>query len=172
MPELHAESANGGGRTSYARGYVDTDGARSADEIIERLAWIMDGWLELPGGYRIGLDPIIGLIPGVGDLITTLVSSAIVLQAQRAGIPRATLMRMVANVGIDAAVGAIPFAGDLFDFAFKANTKNLALYRSARTGIRDTKRDVGFLAVVLLALGFAIALPIIAIVLMIQAIVS
>jgi hypothetical protein len=66
----------------------------------------MDGSIRLPGGFSIGLDPIIGLIPGVGDLIGTAVSSAIVLQAQRAGIPKATLMRMIANVGIDAVLAS------------------------------------------------------------------
>ncbi|HYO83208.1 MAG TPA: DUF4112 domain-containing protein [Bryobacteraceae bacterium] len=140
-------------------GFAD-DRSRSADEMIERLAWLMDGSIPLPGGYRIGLDPIIGLVPGVGDLIGTLVSSAIVLQAHRAGIAKPTLLRMVANVGIDAVVGAIPFAGDLFDFAFKANRKNLQLYRDARSGAGKPARDAGFLAVLLLALGVIVAMPV------------
>jgi hypothetical protein len=162
----------GGGadpRSAYSYARVDSDATRSADEIIERLAWIMDGSIPLPGGFRIGLDPIIGLIPGVGDLIGTVVSSAIVLQAQRAGIPKATLMRMIANVGIDAVIGAVPIVGDLFDFAFKANAKNLELYRSARTGVRDTRSDVGFVAVVLVVLGAIMALPILAVIWIVQA---
>ena len=129
----------------------------------------MDGSIRLPGGFSIGLDPLIGLIPGIGDLIGTMVSSAIVLQARRAGIPKATLMRMIANVALDAIVGAIPFLGDVFDFAFKANAKNLELYRSARTGLRDTRRDVGFLSVVLLALGMVMALPVLAVIWVVQA---
>jgi hypothetical protein len=158
-----------GARSPHESGArVNPDPARSADETIERLAWLMDRSIQLPGGYSVGLDPIIGLVPGIGDLIGTLVSSAIVVQAHRAGIPRSTLLRMVTNVGIDAVVGAIPFLGDLFDFAFKANTKNLELYRSARTGARDTRRDVGFLVAVLVALGSIVALPVLGIIWLIQ----
>jgi hypothetical protein len=148
--------------SSYSRSRVDPD------ESIEWLAWLMDGSIKLPGGFSIGLDPIIGLVPGVGDLIGTLVSSAIVLQAQRAGIPKATLMRMIANVAIDSVVGAIPFLGDVFDFAFKANAKNLELYRSARTGVRDTSRDKAFLGVVIGALALILTVPVLAIIWLVQ----
>jgi hypothetical protein len=149
---------------------VDYSGtqAHPADEIVERLAWLMDGFIELPGGYRIGLDPIIGLIPGVGDLITTAVSSAIVFQAHRAGLSKPTLMRMVANVGIDAAVGAVPLVGDLFDFAFKANRKNLQLYREARSGAAKPGRDTGFVVVLLIALGAIFAIPVLLVVWLVQ----
>jgi hypothetical protein len=129
--------------------------------VIERLAWLMDGSIELPGGYRIGLDPIIGLIPGIGDLIGAAVSSAIVFQAHRAGIPKATLMRMVANVGLDAMLGAVPLIGDLFDFAFKVNRKNLHLYRQARAGAGRPGRDAGFVLVLLFTLGAIFAVPVI-----------
>src|SRR3954447_13092616 len=113
-----------------ARPRLDYSGRpHPSDEVIERLAWLMDNSIPIGGGFRIGLDPIIGLIPGLGDLIGALVSSMIVLQAHRAGIPRSTLLRMVANVGIDAAIGTVPFVGDALDFAFKANQKNLELYR-------------------------------------------
>jgi len=138
--------------------------------VIERLAWLMDNSIPIGGGYRIGLDPIIGLIPGLGDLIGALVSSMIVLQARRAGIPRATLLRMVANVGIDSVVGAVPFLGDIFDFAFKANTKNLQLYRESRAGVHNERKDLLFLIVLLLALGLIVALPIIALILVLKAV--
>ena len=151
----HAGSQNRGPRVDYSGTQAD-----STDEVIERLAWLMDGSIALPGGYRIGLDPIIGLVPGVGDLISTAVSSAIVFHAHRAGVPKATLMRMVANVGVDAAVGAIPLVGDLFDFAFKANRKNLQLYRNARAGVGRPDRDATFLVVLLLALGAIFSIPI------------
>jgi hypothetical protein len=156
----------------YERPRVDYSGVRPhpADEVVERLAWLMDNSIPLPGGWRIGLDPLIGLIPGVGDLVGTLVSTAIVYQAHRAGLPRATVLRMVANVGIDAAVGAIPFLGDAFDFAFKANTKNLQLYRQARAGLHKTQHDVWFLAGILLALGLAVAIPLLILFWAIQAI--
>jgi hypothetical protein len=120
----------------------------------------MDGVVQLPGGFRVGLDPILGLLPGIGDMISAAASSVIVVQAHRAGIPRATLLRMVANVGVDAAVGAIPFLGDLFDFAFRANQRNLALYREARAGVRDTRRDWLFLAMLLAMIVLFVAIPV------------
>jgi hypothetical protein len=120
----------------------------------------MDGVVQLPGGFRVGLDPILGLIPGIGDMISAAASSVIVVQAHRAGIPRATLLRMVANVGVDAAVGAIPFLGDLFDFAVRANQRNVALYREARAGVRDTRRDWLFLAMLLAMMVVFVAIPV------------
>jgi hypothetical protein len=151
------------------RGPYSRANEQSADELIEHLAWLMDGSIPLPGGYRIGLDPILGLVPGVGDLLSTIVSSAIVLQAHRAGIPRATLLRMVANVGIDAVLGAVPFLGDLFDFAFKANARNLRLYRESRAGMRDSRRDAGFLAVLVIVLGLILAIPVLLVIALFQA---
>jgi hypothetical protein len=130
-----------------------------ADETIERIAWLMDRSIPI-GSLRIGLDPILGLVPGVGDVLSGMISTILIVQAHRRGIPRATILRMVANVGIDSALGAIPLVGDLFDFAWKANTKNLELYRAASGGRRDSSRDWAFLAVLLLALGIAVAIPI------------
>jgi Domain of unknown function (DUF4112) len=124
----------------------------------------MDRSIPIGGGYSIGLDPIIGLIPGIGDLISTAVSGFIILQARRMGVPKATVVRMMVNVAIDSAVGAIPFFGDAFDFAFKANQKNLELYRQSMTGIRDTRRDTGFLIVVVLGLAMLLAIPVLAII--------
>lgn len=163
---------NGQKAGDFQRQRVDYSGIQPhpADNVIERLAWLMDNSIPLPGGFRIGLDPILGLIPGLGDLLGTLISGAIVLQAHRAGIPRATLLRMVANVGVDAAIGAIPFAGDLFDFAFKANTKNLQLYRESRAGVNNPRRDASFVLLLLLALGLAVAIPILVIIWAFQAI--
>jgi hypothetical protein len=95
---------------------------------LRALANLMDSRWRIPGvGVRVGLDGIASLIPGVGDTLTGLVSAYIVYEAHKMGVPRSTLMRMMANVGIDWAVGSIPVVGDLFDFAFKANTKNMAL---------------------------------------------
>jgi hypothetical protein len=152
-----------------ARPYVDSR-QQAADDTIEKLAYLMDRSIPIGGGYSIGLDPIIGLIPGIGDLITTAISGFIIYQAQRTGIPKATVMRMMINVGIDAAVGAIPFLGDAFDFAFKANQKNLELYRDSMWGTRDTGRDTWFVAVVFIGIAILLALPVLAIVWLIQAI--
>ena len=141
---------------------------KATDETIERIAWLMDRSIPI-GSYRIGLDPILGLIPGIGDVFSGVISAVLILQAHRAGIPRATVLRMVANVGIDSAVGSIPLVGDLFDFAWKANTKNLELYRSAATGRRDAGRDWAFVALILLALGLAVAIPILLVIWLIKA---
>jgi hypothetical protein len=146
-----------------ARPYTDGRQA-AADELIEKLSYLMDRSIPIGGGYSIGLDPIIGLIPGIGDLITTAISGFIIYQAQRAGVPKATVLRMMINVGIDGAVGAIPFLGDLFDFAFKANQKNLELYRESMGGTRDARRDTWFVAVVFIGIAILLALPILAII--------
>lgn len=94
---------------------------------LERLAWWTDEAIRLPGGYRIGLDGIIGLIPGVGDVAGGLVSSYIVLEARHAGVPRRKLFKMVWNILLELVIGSIPIIGDLFDFMFKANKRNVEL---------------------------------------------
>jgi len=94
---------------------------------LQRLARLWDASIRLPGGIAIGLDPLVGLVPGIGDAVGALVSGYIVLEAARLGTPAVTLLRMLLNIAIDALVGSIPVAGDLFDFAWKANLKNVAL---------------------------------------------
>ncbi len=92
-----------------------------------RLARLMDSSVRLPGGFRIGVDGIIGLVPVVGDLAAAGASFYIVAQAARAGVPAGVLARMVLNVALDAVIGAIPVLGDVFDVAFKANLRNARL---------------------------------------------
>ncbi len=92
--------------------------------------------------------------------MSTLISSMIIVHAHRAGVPKATVLRMMANVGIDVAVGAIPVIGDLFDFAWKANNKNLELFRSSIRGRHKTSGDWGFLAIVIVGLAILLAVPI------------
>jgi len=87
----------------------------------------MDSAIRLPGGFRIGWDGIIGLIPGLGDLIGLCVSLYIISQARSIGVSNVLIGRMLLNVGVESAIGTIPIVGDLFDFAFKANTRNLKL---------------------------------------------
>ena len=95
---------------------------------LRKFAQLLDSALVLPGTkYRIGLDPVLGLIPGVGDLISPVFAIAILWQARDLGIPRIVQLRMLVNVGIDALLGAVPVIGDLFDFVWKANDKNMAL---------------------------------------------
>jgi hypothetical protein len=101
---------------------------RRAVERLRRLAYLLDDRFRIPGTrYRIGLDGLVGLVPGIGDGVTTLVALYIVLEARRLGVPPTKLGRMAINVGIDAVLGAVPLVGDLFDVAWKANRRNLAL---------------------------------------------
>jgi hypothetical protein len=99
----------------------------TARKRVHRLAWLMDTSIRLPGGFRIGVDGLIGLVPVVGDLAAAGASFYIVAQAARAGVPASVLARMVLNVVLDAVIGAIPVLGDVFDVAFKANLRNAAL---------------------------------------------
>lgn len=94
----------------------------------QRVARLWDGIIRIPGTpFSIGLDPLLGLVPGAGDALAAGVSGWLVLEATRLGAPASTLVRMLTNVAIDALVGAVPVAGDVFDFAWKANIKNVAL---------------------------------------------
>lgn len=94
---------------------------------LKSLAWFLDESIPLPGGWRIGVDAIVGLIPGIGDAIGAVLSAYIINEARALGAPRSVLLRMSMNVMLETVIGAIPFAGDLFDAAYKANMKNLAL---------------------------------------------
>ncbi len=96
----------------------------------ERLAYLLDNAIRIPGtSFRFGLDPILGLVPGLGDALGALASAWIVIEAARFGASRAVLLRMVYNIAIDTLIGAIPAAGDLFDFVWKSDAKNVALLR-------------------------------------------
>jgi hypothetical protein len=129
------------------------------DPVAEQLAWLMDGCFKI-GPYKIGLDPLLGLVPGLGDITSSAISAVIIWRAMQNGVPRSAILRMVANVGLDSLVGAIPLAGDLFDFAFKANVKNLEIYRGSISGTRKPMRDWGFITLIGLLLLALLALPI------------
>src|SRR5690554_6932116 len=132
----------------------------SAHRSSKRLAWLLDSSIPLPGGWRIGLDGIIGLIPGIGDAIGGGLSTWILYQAYQRGLPKVVLARMVINILIDSVLGAIPFLGDIFDFFWKANLKNVALMESYKHAPRETVRRstastaVFFVGVVVIAFLF------------------
>ena len=106
------------------------------------LGQLLDNSIPIPGtGRRIGLDAVIGLIPGVADLIGGLLSGYIVMEAARAQVPTATLVRMLANVGIDTLLGVIPGLGDIFDAAWKSNTRNVILLQGHLVSIDETSTD-------------------------------
>ncbi|CAN5151191.1 hypothetical protein BH10PSE7_BH10PSE7_40660 [soil metagenome] len=95
---------------------------------LRRIARIMDTALRIPGTrIRFGADSVVGLLPGIGDLMTLGVSLYAVCEAYRIGIPRGVLLKMMANVAIDTGLGAVPLVGDVFDLFFKSNTRNLHL---------------------------------------------
>ena len=129
------------------------------DESLERLSWLMDDLIRVPGlGWRFGLDAIVGLIPGFGDTATSLVSFYILVAAVRYRVPKVTLLRMGMNIGIDYLVGSLPLVGDLFDAWWKSNQMNVALLRkratvSASEARKGTLSDWLFVALIILLLA-------------------
>jgi hypothetical protein len=120
------------------------------------LARVLDNAVTIPGTkIRVGLDALIGLIPGGGDVAGAALSSIIVVMAMREGVPASVLWRMVANVAVDTAVGAIPVLGDLFDVAWRANARNAELldrYHASPVKTKTRSRLLGLLVVVVLLL--------------------
>lgn len=99
---------------------------------IDRLAGALDAKFRLPGtNWRFGWDGLVGLVPGVGDLLTVAPSVWMILEGRRLGVPAGVLARMAANTAVDFGLGSVPILGDLFDIAFKANLRNAALLRAA-----------------------------------------
>ncbi len=88
---------------------------------------LLDQCITLPGGMRIGIDPIVGLLPGLGDILGAALSLYIVYEAARLGLRKRTLLRLIVNVGIESLIGTFPVLGDIFDAVWKANMRNLRL---------------------------------------------
>ncbi|HLM55104.1 MAG TPA: DUF4112 domain-containing protein [Pyrinomonadaceae bacterium] len=108
---------------------------------LDQLSNWMDGLFRIPGtGWRFGLDALIGLVPGVGDVATTAVSFYILAAGVRYRVPKVTLARMAANVAVDYIAGSVPFVGDLFDAAWKSNQKNVGLLRERAAVSADEAR--------------------------------
>ena len=124
---------------------------------------LLDSAFRVPGTkMTFGLDPILGLIPGLGDLTTPLFAGLLLVHAVRLKIPRVVQLRMVMNAAIDVAIGIIPVVGDFFDFGWKANVKNLALLeRYAHPGTRATASDWWFVSLVIGLLAAAVLIPLI-----------
>jgi len=120
MPDLRSDWA-----------HLDDAGRRAVLQRLEWLAYWLDDRFAVPGTrFRVGLDGLVGLVPGIGDLATNSLTAYIVYQAWRLGVPRRVLLRMLANLGIDTAVGIVPLVGDLLDIGFKANRRNIRLLQS------------------------------------------
>ena len=132
------------------------------EQHLERLSWLMDDVFRIPViGWRIGLDALLGLIPGVGDTATTLASLYILTSAVRYQVPKITLLRMGLNLGIDYALGSLPLVGDFFDAWWKSNQRNVELLRRRATVSASEAREgrisdwlfVGLIIVLLMGLA-------------------
>jgi len=141
------------------RGVITNVDHSSRMQTLRGLQRLMDSAFRVPGtGIRFGWDPIIGLIPGAGDVLTALFACALVVQAHQMRLPRVVQLRMLMNVGIDVLVGMVPFAGDVADVFWKANSRNLAiLERHSAQPQSATAGDWLFVAGIVVAiLGFAL----------------
>ena len=128
---------------------------------LRKYAVLLDSAFQVPGTrMRFGLDPIVGLLPGAGDLITGFFSVMIVLHSVRLRIPKVVIARMMLNSGVDLLVGAVPLVGDLIDAGFKANLRNMALLeRHARPGVQPTTTDYVFVGLCIAVLVVLAVVP-------------
>jgi hypothetical protein len=151
-------------------GTVDRDRV----ERLRRIGYLLDNSIPIPGtGYRVGLEAIIGLVPGLGDLVGGGFSAWIILQAARLGAPPAVLARMGWNLLVDTAVGTIPLLGDLFDAGFKANMRNLALLdRHIEGPVASRRASLRFIAVLALLLVLLLVGAVTVAVLLVQLLLS
>jgi hypothetical protein len=136
-------------------------------ELLRRWARLFDAAFRIPGtSFRFGIDPLIGLVPGLGDLTSPLLTIFILWQGARMRVPKIVLARMVLNALIDAGVGAIPVLGDAFDFAWRSNEWNMALLeRHALAGRAATSADYLFVSVCVIVVAVAALLPLVMLVL-------
>ena len=134
-----------------------------SDEALDQLASVLDDMFHIPGtSIRFGLDPLLGLIPGLGDAISGATSMLIIVAAWRRGLPRITLARMFANVAIDSLLGAMPILGDLFDVWWKSNRMNVNILRSAQVSPRRRRwHDWLFFVLLLIMIAAIVTLPIV-----------
>ena len=128
----------------------------AAERRIGRVTHVLDELVSVPGTpIKVGLDPVIGVIPIAGDALAALVGVWVILEASRFGIPRVVLGRMVANLVVDLGVGAIPLIGDVYDLFFRSNSRNLDLFRRhALDPGASTRGELAFfVGLVVLAIG-------------------
>jgi hypothetical protein len=126
---------------------------------VRAVAILLDDAIRVPGtNVRFGIDPLVGLVPGLGDLLGGVASAYIILEAARAGAPSSVLLRMAMNVGIDTIVGSLPVLGDAFDFAWKSNSRNARLLARHVEMPVQTRRASTALVVLLLVGVAAVAI--------------
>jgi hypothetical protein len=138
------------------------------------VARLLDSAARVPGtNIRFGADAIIGLVPGLGDIGGAALAGYLVILAQRLGVPRAVVLRMLANVAVDTLAGSVPVIGDLFDVAYKSNLRNVALLERALERPAATTRTSGLLVVgTILGLALLLAGGLVVAVIAIRAVAS
>ncbi len=138
-------------------------GKQAVEPLFRWIALVMDDFVRVPGTqFRFGLDPLIGLIPGLGDTGSAMVSAIALIQAARKGIPKIVLGRMATNILVNELVGIVPVIGDAFSFWFKSNARNYQLLKQHTAGTRKASRsDWIFVFGVLLALVVVVAVGIV-----------
>src|SRR5438034_2043435 len=174
-PEPKGAKPNGSGSETWEWEVLPAEvrqGRASLELLFRWLALIMDGFLRVPGTkLRFGLDPIIGLLPGIGDVASAIISAVALIHAARCGLPKILLARMAMNILINELVGIIPGLGDAFSFWFKSNVRNYELLRNySAAPARSRKGDWIFLVAVLSLLFVIVCAGLIVTVLVLQAI--
>ncbi|MCQ6956572.1 DUF4112 domain-containing protein [Mucilaginibacter aquariorum] len=125
---------------------------------VERIASVMDDKFRIPGtNFRFGLDPILNLIPFAGDISGFLVSAALLYVMAKNGVSRKVLILMAINISVDAAIGAIPLLGQIFDFYIKANTRNIKLLKEHYQEGKHAGSGNGIIAILLIVLLIVIS---------------
>lgn len=136
MPSIDSSTASSRKNSETAIENTHEKGKR-----LRRLAWFLDDAIPLPGGYRVGADGFIGIIPGIGDVAGAVLSTYILREAALIGVPKSTLLHMAYNIAIESVVGLIPIVGDIFDFAWKSNQRNIKLLNAYLDSPRDSTKS-------------------------------
>lgn len=141
-------------------------GTKALEPLFRWIALLMDDLIRVPGTrLRFGIDPLVGLIPGIGDTGSAIVSAVALIQAARGGLPKIVLARMATNILVNEAIGIVPVVGDAFSFWFKSNARNYELLKQHTAGVRKAGRSdwifvvaVLILLLVLVCIGVAVSL--------------
>jgi len=184
LPALHTRAFEGAPGSRTARivqellmAIDDPRRVRREDGIpswAERLVLFLDDGFVIPRtNFRVGFDAVLGLIPGVGDFLTTASGLSLVWLAQQRGAPKAVVGRMMLNLGVDALVGAVPLVGDVFDVVFKANRRNLQLLqRYDRAPVAAARSDVLYLSLVVAGVVLLLTVPVVLAILIVRLLVG
>jgi hypothetical protein len=135
----------------------DKQRRQALEPLFKWLALIMDNVLRIPGtNLRFGLDPVIGLIPGLGDTTSAIVSALALVYAARSGLPKVLLARMATNILVNELIGIIPGIGDVFSFWFKSNARNYDLLKRHAAATRQSRKSDWIFVFAVLGLLFLI----------------